>query len=247
MTNTLGYAAALAVLLTFLMPTMQALRSVAIVSNILFILYGYFDAIYPVLVLHSVLLPVNIVRLAERWVVSKTAGVPSREATPRRRMDRPACHAPDTFGHDDPPVTLVGASSRPGIGRVAIILLAFCLIGIGKVSADILPHPFVGKWGTNVARGEPCQLPSFPGDPHRDEVARVSADRIAFPDLGCKIAAISALEETAFGYRVALSCTGEGYGWKGAATWRLQVINGEEFLITAGGPDQAISVYRRCR
>ena len=61
----LGYAASAAVLATFCMNTMIPLRILALVSNVLFVLYGYFDGLLPVLVLHATLFPVNIVRLAQ--------------------------------------------------------------------------------------------------------------------------------------------------------------------------------------
>ena len=62
MTDVVGYAAASAVLATFLMRSMVPLRLVAILSNILS--YGYLADIYPVLFLHAALLPINIARLA---------------------------------------------------------------------------------------------------------------------------------------------------------------------------------------
>lgn len=58
----LGYAASVAVLLTFCMSTMIPLRILALTSNVLFILYGYFDYMQPVLILHATLLPVNLYR-----------------------------------------------------------------------------------------------------------------------------------------------------------------------------------------
>jgi len=63
MTDILGYAASIAVLVTFLMPTMLPLRLVAIISNILFVVYGYAAHIPPVMFLHITLLPVNVARL----------------------------------------------------------------------------------------------------------------------------------------------------------------------------------------
>lgn len=63
MANLLGYAASCAVLATFLMQTMVPLRLVAILSNFLFLSYGYVQHIYPVLFLHAVLLPINLWRL----------------------------------------------------------------------------------------------------------------------------------------------------------------------------------------
>jgi CRP/FNR family cyclic AMP-dependent transcriptional regulator len=61
----IGYAAAGCVFVTFYMKTMVPLRIAGIVSNLLFIAYGYDLLAYPVLILHLVLLPLNIVRLRQ--------------------------------------------------------------------------------------------------------------------------------------------------------------------------------------
>ncbi len=63
--NVLGYAASASVLATFCMSTMVPLRLIAIGSNVLFISFGALDHIYPVLILHIILLPVNITRLTQ--------------------------------------------------------------------------------------------------------------------------------------------------------------------------------------
>jgi len=63
--DVLGYAASAAVLATFCMSTMIPLRILALVSNVLFMSYGYFDHLYPVLILHAVLFPVNSLRLVQ--------------------------------------------------------------------------------------------------------------------------------------------------------------------------------------
>jgi hypothetical protein len=63
----IGYLASLLVLATFCMRDMVALRVVAIASNIAFITYALLAGIGPVLLLHAVLLPVNVLRLAELW------------------------------------------------------------------------------------------------------------------------------------------------------------------------------------
>jgi CRP/FNR family transcriptional regulator, cyclic AMP receptor protein len=60
-----GYTASAAVLATFLMSTMVPLRSAALVSNVLFMSYGYFDNLLPVFILHAVLFPVNLHRLIQ--------------------------------------------------------------------------------------------------------------------------------------------------------------------------------------
>jgi hypothetical protein len=64
-TTLLGYAASCAVLATFLMRTMVSLRLVSILSNVLFVAFAYLEHIYPVLLLHAVLLPINLWRLRE--------------------------------------------------------------------------------------------------------------------------------------------------------------------------------------
>jgi hypothetical protein len=61
----IGYLASLLVLATFCMRDMVSLRVVAIASNVAFIAYGALAGISPVLLLHVVLLPVNMLRLAE--------------------------------------------------------------------------------------------------------------------------------------------------------------------------------------
>jgi len=61
----LGYTAAACVFVTFYMKTMVPLRIAGIVSNFLFIGYGYALDAYPVLILHLVLLPLNVLRLRE--------------------------------------------------------------------------------------------------------------------------------------------------------------------------------------
>jgi len=80
--NLLGYAASCAVLATFLMRTMIPLRLVAILSNVLFLAFGYIEHIYPVFFLHVALLPINTWRLA---AVRRPVAVPMpvRPATPR--------------------------------------------------------------------------------------------------------------------------------------------------------------------
>lgn len=61
----LGYAASAAVLATFCMSTMIPLRMMALVSNLLFMAYGYVDHVYPVFMLHAILFPVNALRLIQ--------------------------------------------------------------------------------------------------------------------------------------------------------------------------------------
>lgn len=58
-----GYIAAMLTIATYSMRTMIPLRVVGICANCLFIAYGYFAPVYPQLLLHGILLPLNSVRL----------------------------------------------------------------------------------------------------------------------------------------------------------------------------------------
>jgi hypothetical protein len=67
-----AWVAAFLVFSSFFMKTMIPLRIVAIVSNVAFvtyallgITYGIFDRVYPILVLHACLLPLNVFRLRQ--------------------------------------------------------------------------------------------------------------------------------------------------------------------------------------
>lgn len=78
----LGYAASAAVLTTFCMTTMIPLRVVALGSNVLFCAYGYFDHLYPVLILHAILFPVNLLRLVQFYHLVRDVRDAHREDLP---------------------------------------------------------------------------------------------------------------------------------------------------------------------
>lgn len=63
--DVVGFVAASLVLATFSLRSMSALRYTAIVSNIAFIAYGYLGELMPILLLHGLLLPMNVLRLAQ--------------------------------------------------------------------------------------------------------------------------------------------------------------------------------------
>ena len=60
-----GYVASSLVFLTFYMRTMIPLRVVGILSNVAFMTYGLAGQVYPVFILHAILLPMNCVRLVQ--------------------------------------------------------------------------------------------------------------------------------------------------------------------------------------
>jgi hypothetical protein len=59
----LGFAAPVAVLAGFCMNSIRHLRMAALASNVLFVLYGVLAHIYPVVILHIILLPINLRKL----------------------------------------------------------------------------------------------------------------------------------------------------------------------------------------
>ena len=77
MTGIIGYIASAMVLLTFITKDMRQLRFIGILSNVSFIGYGALAWLPPILCLHLLLLPLNIVRLME---LQKTASGPALDS-----------------------------------------------------------------------------------------------------------------------------------------------------------------------
>ena len=84
MSDFTGYVASTLVLLTFMTKDMRLLRAVAILSNLAFISYGALAWLPPVLALHLLLLPINILRLRE--IITTQAAHRSGAAEPSRRI-----------------------------------------------------------------------------------------------------------------------------------------------------------------
>ena len=66
-----GYVASVLVFSTFYMKTMIPLRVVGILSNVAFMIYAAGGRLYPVLILHAILLPLNCVRLIQMHTLIK--------------------------------------------------------------------------------------------------------------------------------------------------------------------------------
>jgi hypothetical protein len=67
-----GYLASALVFLAFYMKTMIPLRLVAMLSNVAFMTYGLGQHLYPVFILHAILLPLNCIRLLQiRTLIQK--------------------------------------------------------------------------------------------------------------------------------------------------------------------------------
>jgi hypothetical protein len=69
----LGYAAAALVLVAFSLRSINALRSAAIASNLMFIAYAATAHLMPVLILHALLLPLNVWRLRQDFTSNQGA------------------------------------------------------------------------------------------------------------------------------------------------------------------------------
>lgn len=102
MTELLGYAAAGLVVATFSARSITALRVLAIASNVLFIAYATGAHLPPILILHALLLPINLLRLWQALAERRRAGAPPKSSTPRRKP-------PVGF---EPPDRRTNASSR---------------------------------------------------------------------------------------------------------------------------------------
>lgn len=61
----LGYFAAFLVFATFYVKKILTLRLIAIGSNVAFIIYAFGSTLYPIFILHSLLLPLNLYRIFE--------------------------------------------------------------------------------------------------------------------------------------------------------------------------------------
>lgn len=157
-TNILGYAASSAVLASFCMKTMRPLRILAVGSNVLFACYGFLDGVYPVLILHVILFPINLLRLVQvqrltRHVATAAAsGLSMAELLPFMR--RHAVRAGETvFRKGD----YADGMHYIGSGRVEITELGVAL-GAGEVFGEIgLFAPDQKRTATVVAATD-CDL-----------------------------------------------------------------------------------------
>ena len=66
-TDGMGYFAASLVLATFCAKRMVLLRALAIARNLAFITYGLAAQLWPIVMLHLIMLPLNVIRLREAF------------------------------------------------------------------------------------------------------------------------------------------------------------------------------------
>jgi CRP/FNR family transcriptional regulator, cyclic AMP receptor protein len=136
--DAVGYLAAILTLSVFYMKTMIPLRVLGIAANCAFIAYGALGGVYPNLVLHLILLPLNVVRL--RQMLALIRNVKQASATDlsidwlKPFMTSRACAAGETL-------------FRKGEKSDAMFYTVsgrFCLPEIGK---SVGPGELVGELG----------------------------------------------------------------------------------------------------
>ena len=87
MAELLGWLAAALTLLAFSMRSMIALRVAAIAANFCFIAYGLMGGLAPVLALHLLLLPCNVLRLGQLFrVEDRDSDAPARQRPVEYRL-----------------------------------------------------------------------------------------------------------------------------------------------------------------
>ncbi len=98
-----GYAGGILIVVSFFNTTMIPLRALGALSNLCFIAYGLLDALYPMMVLHLALFPLNVVRL---WQMVKLVRRVRTAAEGNRTMDwlrpymrRQTCRAGEVLFH----------------------------------------------------------------------------------------------------------------------------------------------------
>lgn len=91
--DAIGFLAGILTLATFAQTSIKSMRFLAIAANLSFLAYGFLGGFVPIFVLHSLLLPINLVRLHELHARGGTAA----KAPPRWQIDL-AQAAPDAGG-----------------------------------------------------------------------------------------------------------------------------------------------------
>ena len=133
----IGYAASALVFLTFYMKTMIPLRVIGILSNVAFLAYGIGGRVYPVLILHAILLPLNCIRLVQmRALIRKVRDAAQGELSMEWLMPfmhrRHVAKGETLFKRGDPAIELYFILN--GSIRLADIAVS---VGAGNVLGEI--------------------------------------------------------------------------------------------------------------
>jgi hypothetical protein len=140
-----GYVAAGLVLATFSMRTMIPLRFIGIASNVAFIVYGLAGGLYPVLVLHALLLPLNVYRLVEMYRLIREV---EKAEGGERGID---VLLPFMTSVSNPAGTTL---FRNGDAALDMFLLTEGRIRLEEFGVDILPGEVIGEIGVFSPHGK---------------------------------------------------------------------------------------------
>jgi CRP/FNR family transcriptional regulator, cyclic AMP receptor protein len=174
--NLAGYCASLLVFGAFYMTAMIPLRAIAIASNIAFIAYGFGHHLYPVLILHALLLPLNCLRVLQlrrsiRRVRGECRGHFSNEWLIPLMSRRTFKSGDVLFRLGDPArsmflilsgsvrVTEIGVALGPGalVGEIGVFAADSCRTGTAFCETDVE----VGSISADRALQLYCQDPTF--------------------------------------------------------------------------------------
>jgi CRP-like cAMP-binding protein len=136
--DVLGYLGVVLVLGTYSMTTMIPLRIIGLCANCAFILYGYFASVYPQLLLHGLLLPLNSLRLYQMLQLIEKVKIASQGdlnmSWLKPFMSKRVCKADEVlFRKGEPADTLLYTVS----GKYRLT----------EVAADVGPGELVGELG----------------------------------------------------------------------------------------------------
>jgi hypothetical protein len=109
--DAIGWGASALMLMTFTCECARSLRTFAVAANLAFIAYGWTSGLAPVLVLHLVLLPINVVRLVGALRASAAASVPVPGHLGLQRLDHTARCEPLQKLPPDPALTGRGVAA----------------------------------------------------------------------------------------------------------------------------------------
>ena len=133
-----GYLGALVVIATYSMKTMIPLRTLGIVSNVIFIVYGYLIAAYPALILHLILLPLNAIRLRQMLQLVKRVSAAAQGDLSmdwlKPFMTSRRCTAGEVFFRAGDPADMMFYTLS---GRYALV----------EIDAEIGPGQVIGELG----------------------------------------------------------------------------------------------------
>ena len=171
-----GYGASLLVFCAFYMRAMLPLRAIAVASNIAFIVYGFGHDLYPVLVLHALLLPLNCLRLLQmRGLIHRARhewrGDPSLERLMPLMTRRTFKSGTVLFKMGDPArsmfvvlrgsirVAELGITLGPGsvVGEIGLFAPDSCRTGTAWCETDVE----IGSIGDEKVLQLYCQDPTF--------------------------------------------------------------------------------------